>query len=245
MTTRGGGCLRLILGLILIPVLLGGLAWFLADLDRVLSHEKVEAVVVDLIPSVDSDGETVYAPVYEYEVDGSTYRYQSSVSLGGVVVPDIGDPKTLLYNPNDPADARVDNVFLLLWLPGIMVVLSALVLFLLISRWVRRSWRARETEWPQPGQASSPPWSAPQQPAATGRETITATFMGVEASPMDEEGRVRYRVRARTEVDGEYRRYESNWLDEDPTLGLMKHGNQVEVRVDPDNPTDYEVIIPE
>jgi hypothetical protein len=69
-------------------------------------------------------------------------------------------------------------------------------------------------------------------------------FMGTEASPMDEKGLIRYRARARAEIGDTTYRFLSDWLDEDPTLELMQRENLVEVRFDPGDPTNYEVIIP-
>ena len=68
--------------------------------------------------------------------------------------------------------------------------------------------------------------------------------MGTEPSQMDDQGRVRYRVKARIEVDGVLHRFRSEWVDEDPTLYYMQHGNKVEVRVDPNDLTQYEVVLP-
>lgn len=243
MAKTGGGCLKVFLGFILAGLLVGGLIWFLPNLDRVLTHEKVEGVVVDLIPSVDSDGDTVYAPVYEYQVDGRSYRYKSKVSLGGFVVPDLGDTRTLLYNPDNPADARVNNTLLLLVLPGLLVLIATLALLALVVTSARRAWqRQRKADWLAMGDRSVRAASVTSEP---NRVTVTATFMGAEASPMDNEGRVRYRVRAKAEIEGKMQRFESEWLDEDPTLGLMQRGNLLEVSINPDDPTNYDVIIPE
>jgi hypothetical protein len=240
MAKRGGGCLKFVLGLILIPMILGSGLWFLSNLNRVLTHQRVDAVVIDLIPSTDSDGDTVYKPVYQYDVDGQTYRYTSLVSLGGLAVPDIGDQKTLLYNADDPGDARVRNMFLLLVLPAILVLIPLLILVALGWSAMRR--RRRTEDWSAPS-TNVPPWSPPAEFDPTG-DTITAIFMGTEPSQMDAKGDVRYRVKARAEIDGELRRFVGEWVDEDPTLMFMARGNTVEVRIDPSSPTIYEVIMP-
>jgi hypothetical protein len=206
----------------------------------VLTHEPVDAVVVDLIPSTGTDGDTVYTPVYEYDVAGQTYRYTSLVSIGGIGVPDIGDDKTLLYNPDDPGDARVRNMFLLLVLPAIVVLIPVSILGALGLAALRRR-RAAE-EW-SPPDATVPPWSQPAE-VDLARDTITAIFMGTEPSEMDVAGKSQYRVKARAEINGEIRRFLGEWVDEDPTLMFMERGNTVEVRIDPENPAIYEVIMP-
>lgn len=46
---------------------------------------------------------TVYAPLYEYEVDGKTYQYCSNTYSSRY--PTIGSSHTIYYNPKDPGDA--------------------------------------------------------------------------------------------------------------------------------------------
>lgn len=257
-----GGCLKTSLLLLLTPVVLGLGWWWLSNIGRVLTHDSVEAVVVDLIPTRDSDGDILYRPVYEYDVDGRTYRYESMVNLGGVVVPDLGDRKTLLYNPDSPGDARVRNYFLLLALPGILLAIPLIVLGLLAISAIRRSRRPQVVgpgsrsggvpPWAPPAdgeEARVPPWlpreeSTPLEVATPQKEVIEATFMGTEPSQMDAAGRVRYRVKARAEIDSVVHRFVGEWLDEDPTLLFMEHGNKVQVRVNSNDPTSYEVLMP-
>ena len=75
-------------------------------------------------------------------------------------------------------------------------------------------------------------------------EVIEATFMGTEPSQMDAQGKVRYRVRARAEIDGVIHRFRGTWQDEDPTLLFMERGNRVQVRIDSNDPSSYEVLMP-
>lgn len=253
MARRSGcvarGCVRLVAVILLLPVVLGLGWWLLSNISRVLTHESVEAVVVDLIPSVDSDGDTLYRPVYEYRVDGTTYRYESMANLGGMVVPDLGDRRTLLYNPNQPDDARVQNYFLLLILPLVLLAIPLLMLAAMLWATLRRS-RQPEIALPGGGAGPVPPWASPNEspvgldePEAAG-EVIEATFMGTEPSQMDAQGNVRYRVKARAEIDGAIHRFRGPWQDEDPTLLFMERGNKVQVRLEPNDPSSYEVLLP-
>ncbi|MDJ0498956.1 MAG: DUF3592 domain-containing protein [Acidimicrobiia bacterium] len=253
MVERSGcvarGCVRLIAVVLLLPVVLGLSWWLLSNISRVLTHESVEAVVVDLIPSVDSDGDTLYRPVYEYQVDGATYRYESRASLGGMVVPNIGDRKTLLYDPDQPGDARVQNYLLLLILPLILLAVPVLILAAMLWTTLQRS-RRPEVASPGGGTTPVPPWASPNEPpvpldepAVTG-EVIEATFMGTEPSQMDARGNMRYRVKARAEIDGVMHRFRGPWQDEDPTLLFMELGNKVQVRIEPNDPSSYEVLMP-
>ncbi len=234
---------------LLAPTVLGLGFWLLSNISRVVTHEAVDAVVVDLIPTIDSDGDTLYRPVYEYRVDGVTYRYESMVNLGGVVVPDLGERKTLLYNPDEPGDARVRNYFLLLVLPVVLLAIPLLLLAALFWSMLRRS-RQPQADVPGRGTDPIPPWAPPTEapsdrdgPAGES-ELIEATFMGTEPSQMDARGNVRYRVKARAEIEGEVHRFRGPWQDEDPTLLFMERGNKVMVRFDPNDPASYEVIVP-
>jgi hypothetical protein len=233
------GCGLAALSLILVGMLAASGWWLLANLVRVVDHEPIDAIIVDLVPRVDSDGDTVYAPVYEYVVDGVTYHYTSKVSLGGLVVPDIGDHRTLLYDPDNPAEARVRNWFLLLILPGILAVVPLLILAAMAGAWLRRR-RAAIPAGVGPG---FPP--LPVAGGETGWAPVDATFMGAEPSQMDASGRVRYRATASAEIDGVTRRFLGDWQDEDPTLLFMSHGNTVVVLVDPDDPGRYRMVMPD
>ena len=248
---KRGGCIRVVLLVFLLPVLFGLGAWFMSNLNRVMTHETADAVIVDLVADTDSDGDRVYAPVYEYEVDGATYRYQSMVDYGGAVVPDIGDRRTILYDPSNPGNARVRNIFLLLWLPIILMVIPILIVAVVF--WSMRRRRKMSDEAPpwadqvpatRPDWTRQPPVTTSWEPPTVDRKTIEATFMGTEPSQMDAEGKVRYRVKARIEIDGEIHRFRSDWLDDDPTLYYMQHGNKVEVHIDPNDPSSYEVVLP-
>jgi hypothetical protein len=237
---KRGGCLKVAVLVIAVPIVFGLGLLLVSNVNRVLSHETTQAVIVDLVFSTDSDGDAAYTPVYEYTVNGNTYLYTGAISYSGAIVPTIGDRATILYDPDNPADARVRNVFLLIWLPILLMLLPILIAAGIF--WSIR--RRRRMAGPQP-----PPWvgdqarSAEDDPAG-GRERITADFMGAEPSPMDDQGRVRYRVKARAEIGDTMHRFVSEWMDEDPTLHYMQHGNTVEVWMDPEDPDSYEVVLP-
>ena len=260
MAKRGGGCIRVAVLVILIPILFGLSVLLISNLNRVLTHETTQGTIVELMWGVDSDGDSTATPVFEYVVEGLPYRYESGVSYGGMLVPSVGDTRTILYNPADPTDARVRNVFILVWLPIILMAIPLLIgggIFWSMARRRRMSdaappWidqiPAQQPQWnpPQPQQRgsesqTSPGWQA-VEPSSS--RVIEAIFMGTEPSQMDDRGRVKYRVKARAELDGEIHRFRSDWMDEDPTLYYMQHGNTVEVRINFGNPADYEVFLP-
>ncbi len=237
---KRGGCLKVAVLAIVIPIVLGFGLLLVSNLNRVLNHETAEGVIVDLVFSTDSDGDAAYTPVYRYVVNGDTYLYEGAISYSGAIIPTVGDTRTMLYDPANPADARVRNLFLLIWLPVILMLLPILIAAGIF--WSIR--RRRNRAAPQ-----QPPW-AEDVPVAipdfgTGeRSRITASFMGAEPSQMDDEGRVRYRVKAHAEIGDTIHRFVSDWVDEDPTLYYMQHGNVVEVWIDPNDPGSYEVTLP-
>lgn len=253
---RPAGCLKIFFAIPLLFIVFGVGLWLLGNVNRVLTHDTTEGVVIQLVAGTDSDGDTTYTPTYEYEVDGQTYTYKSKVSYGGLLVPDIGDVRTLLYNPNDPADVQVRSMFILIWLPLILIAIPILILLGMLYTTIVRRRHASEvptqlgqaTQPPWAEQTAQPPWSQPaEQPSwspPADRSSVTAMFMGTEPSQMDDKGKVRYRVKARAEIDGVQHRFLSDWMDEDPTLYYMQHGNTVEVRINPDDPTSYEVMLP-
>jgi hypothetical protein len=249
----GGGCLAGIVIFVLVPISLGLGWWLLSNVGRVLTHESVDAVVVDLIQTVDSDGDTLYRPVYGFVVDGQDYRYESMVNLGGIVVPDIGDRRTLLYDPGNPSDARVRNYFLLLGLPALLLAVPLIAIAGIVYAGLRR--RRKGVAAAEAGGAI-PPWAPSTMDAPPGSplpslsrpaenyDVIEATFMGTEPSQMDAAGNIRYRVKARAEIDGVVHRFRGDWVDADPTLLFMERGNTVQVRVDRNDPSSYELLMP-
>ena len=235
---------------LLAPIVLGLGWWLLSNISRVLTHETAEGTVVDLIQTFDDDGDPLYRPVYEYVVGGQTYRYESMVNLGGIGVPDVGDRKTLLYNPDDPSDARVQNYLLLLVLPVILPAIPIGILAALFWATLRQG-RRPDIVLPAGGTDPLPPWAPTTEPPVTldesvvAGEVIEATFMGTEPSQMDAQGNVRYRVKARAEIDGVIHRFRGPWQNEDPTLLFMERGNKVEVRFNPNDPASSEVLMPD
>ena len=252
MAKRGPGCVRVLILVVLAPILFGLGLLLISNLNRVLTHETTDAVIVDLLYSTDSDGDPSYTPVYQYVVDGQTFQYEGAVSFGGALIPSLGDTRKILYDPSDPNDARVRNIFLLIWLPILLMFIPVLIAIGVL--WgIRRRLRIQDQAPPwadqaQPNQPSGtpdatlPPWNLPD---AASRDVIEATFMGTEPSQMDSKGDVRYRVKARAEINGELIRFRSEWMDDDPTLYYMQHGNKVEVRIEPGNPSRYEVVLPD
>jgi hypothetical protein len=114
---------------------------------RLLSEgQRVEGKVVALAKSPGSEGRTLYAPVIQYEVDGTIYRNQGRSDSSS---PDyqVGDTVTILCPPSKPAEGVIET-FSEMWLPpiafgggGLLVALVGLTIW-----W----WRTRLTRRPSP-----------------------------------------------------------------------------------------------
>ena len=92
---------------------------------------EVDATVIALNESSDSDG-TTYSPVFEYQVGGKTYQYES-VNSSNPPTHHVGERTTLLVMPDDPEKAR-ENSFWEMWLlPAIMCPVSGLVAVISIA----------------------------------------------------------------------------------------------------------------
>lgn len=106
--------------------------------------EEVPATVIALAESYSSDSGTTYSPVFEYQVDGRTYTYES-INSSDPPTHDIGERTTLLVYPDEPEKAR-ENTFWEMWLlPVIMcpiaglVAVVAIVLTVFVKPWKRKA----------------------------------------------------------------------------------------------------------
>jgi hypothetical protein len=238
---KGLGC-GIIVGLLLLGVAAGGAIWLLDSVDKVTSDGQTDGVIVDLIESRDTDGDLVYAPVIEYAVNGVVYRIESSVRYGGLAVPDIGDVRTVYYDLDNPSQAVSRGFWTLWFIPGLLTAIPLLVLVAMVGF---AAYNRRKNAEGATGIGFTPTMVPTALDASSVRSAnLVADFMGVEVGPMDDAGRMSYRVKAQTEVDGEMYRFEGPWLDEDPTLDYMRAGNKVALQINPTDPRSYRLIGP-
>ncbi len=67
-----------------------------------------------------SDGSTSYSPVFQYEVNGQTYEFESQNS-SSPPTHRVGDQDTIFYDPTNPQKAQIDS-FMDMWLaPGLLL----------------------------------------------------------------------------------------------------------------------------
>lgn len=108
-------------------ILLGVGIWYGYTSWRFVSAgDEVPATVIALAESYSSDSGVSYSPVFEYQVDGKTYTYES-VNSSDPPTHRVGEQTTLFVDADDPEKAR-ENSFWELWLlPVIMCPVSILV----------------------------------------------------------------------------------------------------------------------
>lgn len=109
----------IIFGLIGFGLLAGAGAMLQNSLSFKASASQTDAVVIDLIERRDSEGDLTYSPEVEYTIDGVTRTYVASYSSypAGYAV---GDPATVLYDPNNPDKVKLDGFGSLYLGPSIM-----------------------------------------------------------------------------------------------------------------------------
>jgi hypothetical protein len=106
--------------------------------------------VVDLVAS-DSDGSVTWAPLVEFEHEGRRHRFTDSVGSNPASYR-RGDAVPVLYDPRNPADARIDRGRWNLAIPALIAAAGAL--FVVAGAWLllRR------------GRTAPMPYSAPARP---------------------------------------------------------------------------------
>jgi hypothetical protein len=113
---------------------------------------RVPGTVVDLKVSysVDKNGHRSspsYAPVVEYRTPSGEVQTVTSNVSSSFHIFHVGDPATVLYDPSDPTDARIDAVSILFGGPIFLTVFGAVLagfgrVVLAFGGWGRR--RERE-----------------------------------------------------------------------------------------------------
>lgn len=236
--SKGAGC-GCVLLIPLIFLMVGG-AWLYFSIARVANQSTATGVVVDIDTSRDSDGDTSYRPVVEFVAEnGQTYRFTGRT--GSSSRPTVGEPIDVLYDPADPQGAT-EKTFTNLWLfPLIFGGIGLLVFGFMVFGRAKAKRRSiggtvvgeaelaealddlfergalADPEDELPPHARAPTQDAPPVGGAT------AEFRRAEAS-IESDGTMKYRIVAKDDAGNEYY---SDLLDEDPTVAIMKQGNDV------------------
>ncbi|MGH3116925.1 MAG: DUF3592 domain-containing protein [Gaiellales bacterium] len=94
----------------------------------VAGAERATGTVIDLSRETDSEGEVVFYPVVSFTTaEGRTLEFRSS--SGSSFPPQPGDRVEVLYDPDDPKDARLSGFFDLWGLPIVFGFIGAVASF--------------------------------------------------------------------------------------------------------------------
>lgn len=117
--------LGLLLNLLWIGTLAVGLYYGYNSWHLTTQGNRIVGTVVQMISSEDDNGDYSYAPLVQYEVNGSTYTYESHNYTNPPAYQE-GQQVQLLYDPARPDKARISN-FLELWLLPFLMIPFALI----------------------------------------------------------------------------------------------------------------------
>lgn len=128
--------LFLVIGVVLLVVCP---IFFVRTLQFVAGAERVTGTVIDLSRESDSEGTVTFYPVVRFTTaDGRTVEFVSS-SGSSPPSESVGDRVEVLYDPDDPQDARLTGFFHLWLWPLILGVMGAM--FSAVALFVMRATR--------------------------------------------------------------------------------------------------------
>lgn len=128
-----------------LPLSLG--VWlYLEAQDFAASATRTKGTVTELVPSASNDDGTTYSAVFEFEDSTGSTRKGTSSWSSNPPAHAIGESVTVLYDPADPSDARLEQSATSWLLPIILGVMTtfdwcfALLFLWLIPLAIRRVW---------------------------------------------------------------------------------------------------------
>jgi len=128
-----GALIPLVVGLLFSAVFSGVGFYFLSanmDLDENGIH--VDAIVVDMVTQRDSDGDNMYYPVVEFEIDNGETVTQKMTFGSSPPAYDIGEEVDVAYYEGDISSAAILSTFSMYVFPGIFIGIGSLFQFILV-----------------------------------------------------------------------------------------------------------------
>jgi hypothetical protein len=117
--------------LVSIGMLIGGFFFASSTLSFKANSSSAEGVVIDLTRKYSSDGGATYAPVVAFKDTSGTEITFTTGMASNPPAYTKGEKVSVMYNPGDPQDARIDTFFQL-WFPALILSVMGLI-FLLAS----------------------------------------------------------------------------------------------------------------
>ncbi len=103
-----------------------GLASGLQSIRQISTFARAQGSVVDVVTRVDSDGDTTYAPVVEFTAaNGRRYEFTNSTSNNPSPYK-IEQRVTVLYDPTNPINVRIDSPADLWILPFVFMLIGGI-----------------------------------------------------------------------------------------------------------------------
>ncbi len=165
---------------VMLVFLLVGVVLLIVGFSVRASHEKlvdegatVTGTVVSVSQSTDSDGDTTYAPIYEYRYEGAPYRHESSVSSSSR--PTVGSTETMFVDRAEPSHAMADTFLERHFVPTLLLGIGALCIAIVLTASLVGFRRSRAT-----ASALEGPVATPTMPATsfdTSSSASTGPFM--------------------------------------------------------------------
>ena len=226
------GYIFVAIGVVLL--IIGGLVtWHTVEFKS--KAESAEGTVIEMQPR-HSDGSTTYAPVVEFETAGGELVTYHSSSSSSPPAYDVGESVEVLYDPNDPSEAKINSFFNLWFLPlllaGMGIVfggIGGLVVVVMI-----RGTRRQEEEQAKQREAAA-------HLVSHGRRVETSLQQVARNTSYSRNGRNPYRIITEwhNPATSKMHIFESEdiWFDPEPHM----QDGPVMVLVDRDDPTNYEL----
>jgi uncharacterized protein DUF3592 len=122
----------LIFGTIGLAALVAGTIWGLDSYPIFRDNVPARGIVVEeFLDKAGKTSEVVYFPIVEFSTATSvTVRFRASTGAGGAPEYDVGQAVDVLFDPRNPANARVGS-FKQLWMGPLTIGGIGLILFLL------------------------------------------------------------------------------------------------------------------
>lgn len=114
-----GGCFLILMNLLFIG-LFGGGGYIAYNNYQLRTNGASTIGTVIRLEESTGDGGTSYSPVFQYEVNGQTYEFESQ-NASSPPTHRVGEQDTLFYDPENPQKAQIDS-FMDMWLaPGLLL----------------------------------------------------------------------------------------------------------------------------
>jgi hypothetical protein len=102
----------------------GGGYWGWITYSFMQTASRAPGTVVEVTQYRDSEGDNVYSPVVEYTLpSGRTVRFEEDLR-SSPPSHRVGDEVEVLYNPENPEEARINSVFNVWFGPGLLLGLG-------------------------------------------------------------------------------------------------------------------------